>query len=140
MRTAVMLCTLAGAALVLTACKGAEPAASSGGLSITTPTEVVDTAGPAPQPEPATTPPPVAAQWVMPNLVGSNLQAAQDRIQTVTGNPIFITFSHDATGQGRNQVLDSNWKVCSQSVAPGAAFTDTTRIDFGAVKLAEKCR
>ena len=138
MRTAVMLCTLACAALVLAACKGAEPAAS-GGLSITTSTNAVDTAGPAPQPEPATTPPAPAAQWVMPSLVGSNLQAAQDRIQVVTGNPVFITFSHDATGQGRNQVLDSNWKVCSQNVVPGAAFTDTTRIDFGAVKLAEKC-
>jgi hypothetical protein len=75
----------------------------------------------------------------MPNLVGSNLQAAQDRIQAVSGNPLFITLSHDATGHGRNQVLDSNWKVCSQNVAPGAPFTDSTKIDFGAVKLAEKC-
>jgi hypothetical protein len=139
MRTAVMLCALAGAALVLAACNSAEPA-SSGGLPITTPTSAVDAADPAPQAEPEAKPPAAAAQWAMPNLVGSNLQAAQDRIQAVTGNPIFITFSHDATGQGRNQVLDSNWKVCSQNIAPGAAFTDTTRIDFGAVKLAERCR
>jgi hypothetical protein len=75
----------------------------------------------------------------MPNLVGSNLQAAQDKIQALTGNPIFITFSHDASGQGRRQVLDSNWKVCAQNVVPGEPFTATTRIDFGAVKLAENC-
>lgn len=75
----------------------------------------------------------------MPNLVGSGLQAVQDRIQAITGDPIFITFSHDASGRGRSQVLDANWKVCSQNIAAGAAFTANTRIDFGAVKLAEKC-
>ena len=75
----------------------------------------------------------------MPNLVGSNLQAAQDRIQAITGNPVFITFSHDATGQGRHQVLDSDWKVCSQNVVPGASIDSGTRIDFGAVKLTEIC-
>ena len=78
-------------------------------------------------------------QWVMPNLVGSNLQAAQDQIQALTGNPIFITFSHDASGRSRSQVLDSNWNVCAQNVEPGAPFTADTRIDFGAVKLTEKC-
>jgi hypothetical protein len=75
----------------------------------------------------------------MPNLVGSNLQRAQDQIQTLTGNPVFITTSHDATGQHRNQVLDSNWKVCSQNIAAGAPFTGSTKIDFGAAKLSETC-
>ena len=75
----------------------------------------------------------------MPNLVGKNLQAAQDKIQSVTGNPLFITTSHDATGAGRHQVLDSNWKVCSQNVTAGKSITEDSQIDFGAVKNDESC-
>jgi beta-lactam-binding protein with PASTA domain len=80
-----------------------------------------------------------AKQWSMPNLVGSNLQKAQDAMQKLTGNPVFITTSHDATGQRRNQVVDSNWKVCSQSISPGATVTPDSKVDFGAVKEAEPC-
>ena len=75
----------------------------------------------------------------MPNLVGSKLQQAQDAIQKLTGNPAFITLSHDATGQSRNQVIDNNWKVCSQNVAAGATFDKNVKIDFGAVKVSEQC-
>jgi hypothetical protein len=75
----------------------------------------------------------------MPNLVGSNLQDAQDTIQRLTDFGIAVTTSHDATGAGRQQVLDRNWKVCSQSVAPGETITSNTSIDFGAVKLEEDC-
>ena len=42
-------------------------------------------------------------------------------------------------GQGY-QVVDRNWKVCSQSVAPGTTITKGARIDFGTVKLDETCR
>jgi hypothetical protein len=80
-----------------------------------------------------------AQRWTMPNLVGTNLQQAQDRIQTLTGRAIFFTSSHDATGRHRAQINDSNWKICSQSIAAGAPITKRTRIDFGTVKLAEKC-
>lgn len=75
----------------------------------------------------------------MPNLVGVGLQDAQNRIQSLTGNEIFVTESHDASGQGRMQVSDRNWKVCDQNVAPGTRITKDTRIDFGAVKLDERC-
>jgi hypothetical protein len=75
----------------------------------------------------------------MPNLVGRNLQDAQDAIQALTGNAIFFTKSHDATGSGRHQILDRDWKVCSQNVKPGATFTADTGIDLGAVKLSERC-
>src|SRR5688500_12413506 len=68
----------------------------------------------APVPAPAATP----ASWVMPNLVGVNLQDAQDRIQTLTGSAIFFTTSHDASGKGREQVVDRNWKVCDQNIEP----------------------
>jgi hypothetical protein len=77
--------------------------------------------------------------WTMPNLVGTNLQEAQDRIQTLTSNAIFVTTSHDETGAGRQQVLDRNWKVCSQNVKPGQKIIASTQIDFGAVKTTESC-
>ncbi len=76
----------------------------------------------------------------MPNLVGSGLQAAQDAIQQLTGNQIFVTKSHDVTGAGRRQVLDRNWMVCDQSVPAGRMITAGTSIDFGAVKLTERCQ
>ena len=75
----------------------------------------------------------------MPDLVGSNLQQAQDQIQKLTGNPVFLTTSHDVTGKKRNQVVDSNWKVCTQNVAAGSQFTEKSVIDFGAVKNEESC-
>lgn len=78
-------------------------------------------------------------QWAMPDLVGSTVQDAQDRIQSLTGGAVFYTSSHDLTGEDRNQVLDSNWKVCTQNVAPGAPLTTASRVDFGAVKLDENC-
>jgi hypothetical protein len=47
--------------------------------------------------------------FVMPNEVGKVLQDPQDDIQQVSGNPIFITRSVDATGRGRHQILDRDW-------------------------------
>lgn len=52
----------------------------------------------------------------MPDVVGMNLQAAQDRIQTLG---VFYSRSEDATGAGRAQVLDRNWVVAAQSPEPG---------------------
>ncbi|MDQ3762419.1 MAG: PASTA domain-containing protein [Actinomycetota bacterium] len=75
----------------------------------------------------------------MPNLVGSNLQAAQNAIQELTDFAISVTTSSDATGAGRAQVVDRNWKVCSQSVPPGTAIRTGTQIDFGVVKIDERC-
>ena len=139
MRTATVLCTLACLVALVAGCKGVEPADPSG-VTITTPASAGTTSAAGASRTTAAAPPVASpSRWTMPNLVGSNLQAAQDQIQEVAGNPLFITLSHDATGHGRNQVIDSNWKVCSQNVAPGTPFTDTTKIDFGAVKLAEKC-
>jgi hypothetical protein len=45
-----------------------------------------------------------------------NLQDAQDTIQT-TG--VFFSRSRDATGEGRHQIIDSNWQVVAQTPAPG---------------------
>jgi hypothetical protein len=80
-----------------------------------------------------------ATSATMPNLVGWQLQSAQDRIQSLTNFGIAVTTSHDATGAGRHQVWDRNWKVCSQNIPPGTAIDSGTRIDFGAVKIEESC-
>jgi hypothetical protein len=52
----------------------------------------------------------------MPDVVCMNLQDAQDTIQT-TG--VFFSRSRDATGEGRHQIIDSNWQVVAQTPAPG---------------------
>lgn len=52
----------------------------------------------------------------MPDVVGMNLQAAQDHIQTLG---VFFSRSEDATGAGRAQVLDRNWVVVGQTPEPG---------------------
>ena len=52
----------------------------------------------------------------MPDVVCMNLQDAQDTIQDAG---VFFSRSEDATGQGRNQILDRNWQVVSQTPAPG---------------------
>lgn len=57
-----------------------------------------------------------AAMVPMPDVVGMNLQAAQDHIQTLG---VFFSRSEDATGAGRAQVLDSNWVVVAQTPEPG---------------------
>ena len=133
---------LVTAALGLVAC-AQSPALSGPGPAAPTaaaPTLSAPTAlNPNAAPDPSA---PAAAQrtsWRMPNLVGRGLQNAQDAIQALTGDPLFVTRSHDATGAGRRQILDRDWKVCDQNIPPGATFTADTRIDFGAVKLSEHC-
>jgi hypothetical protein len=77
--------------------------------------------------------------FTMPNEVGQGLQVAQDDIQRVSGNPLYFTSSSDALGYGRHQILDSDWKVCSQNVSPGSFVGPSTNINFAVVKLAESC-
>jgi hypothetical protein len=75
----------------------------------------------------------------MPHEVGKGLQAAQDDIQRVSGNPVYFSFSTDASGAGRLQVIDSNWKVCGQVPAAGTKVTADVTISFASVKLTEDC-
>jgi hypothetical protein len=121
-RTFACICVGSLVAAVLAGCEGA----SSSSRSTTTPT-------PSPKSDESST------SWTMPDLRGSVLQNAQDVIQRLTDRRILVTTSHDATGRGRQQVVDSNWKVCSQNIAPGQTITADTRIDFGAVQLDERC-
>jgi hypothetical protein len=75
----------------------------------------------------------------MPNEVGNNLQAAQDDIQAVSGNPFYYSSSKDATGQSRFQILDAGWQVCSQKPAPGAIVQQGADVIFSVVRVTETC-
>ncbi|MEV8557833.1 PASTA domain-containing protein [Streptomyces sp. NPDC051917] len=72
----------------------------------------------------------------VPNFVGMGLQSAQDAAQAAG---FYSLTSHDSLGRARMQILDRDWKVCSQSVKAGTVAATTTKLDFGAVKLAESC-
>ena len=77
--------------------------------------------------------------WTMPNLVGKDLQGAQDAIQSLTHDAVWLSTSTDLTGKGRAQIVDRNWTVCSSTPPAGAMFTATTNIDFGVVRDTETC-
>jgi len=72
----------------------------------------------------------------MPNLVGENLQLAQDKLQALGS---YLMDQQDAAGLGRIQVLDTNWRVCTQKPAPGAKVPMDTMVVLAAVKLSEQC-
>jgi beta-lactam-binding protein with PASTA domain len=76
--------------------------------------------------------------WAMPDLVGQNLQDAQDQIQHLTGDAVRTT-SHDATPADREQDVDRDWKVCNQSAKRGDQISEVEAIDFTVVKTNEKC-
>lgn len=72
----------------------------------------------------------------VPNFVGMGLQSAQDAAQAAG---FYNLDSHDSLGRARMQILDRDWKVCSQTPAAGKAVPADTQLDFGAVKLDETC-
>ncbi len=153
-RSLILSASLVAATLALTACssEASNPPATltPPAATVTATQTVTDTATPRATPTSSETPAAVTAasttptapsadSFVMPNEVGQGLQAAQDDIQRVSGNPLFFTDSTDASGAGRLQILDRDWKVCSQNVAPGARVNQDSDISFAAVKLGEAC-
>jgi len=80
--------------------------------------------------------PQTAETFVMPALVGANLQGAQDALQALGS---FLLTQNDATGQGRFQVLDRGWKVCAQIPAAGLTVSFARMVDLRVVKLDESC-
>ena len=93
-------------------------------------------AGPAPVSTTAA-PSEAAVDFTMPDVVGMDLQSAQDLVQTFG---VFYSVSHDLLGS-RNQLIDSNWMVCDQNIPPGQHVTGDAegQIDFGVVKREESC-
>lgn len=78
----------------------------------------------------------VAESFVMPSVVGMVLQDAQDLLQSMGS---YLMDQVDATGYGRMQLLDSNWKVCSQNPSAGATVSIAQIVTLSAVKLSESC-
>ena len=78
----------------------------------------------------------VADTFVMPALVGANLQEAQDVLQA---RGSFLLTQTDGTGQERFQMLDYNWKVCAQDPPAGTVTSIVTLVELVAVKLTESC-
>lgn len=72
----------------------------------------------------------------VPDFVGMGLQAAQDDAQA---KGFYDLDSHDASGQGRQQLWDRNWTVCDQTPAAGSTAPAGVKIDMGAVKTDETC-
>lgn len=76
------------------------------------------------EPEPAA--PAAAAKVTVPNGVGMNYQAAQDKWRAAG---LYVMPATDATGANRVMILDANWVVLGQSPKAGtkvAAGSDVT--------------
>ncbi|MEV8595219.1 PASTA domain-containing protein [Streptomyces sp. NPDC052012] len=135
----------AAALLTLTACEGTEDTGSS--KPDTSSQEANDQAKtdiePSPEAETAEsdtagdtdTDTGAAETAELPDLVGMDLQAAQDEAQ---GAGFYFLDDQDASGQNRLQVLDRNWVVCSQEPEAGTHPTDT-KVTLFAVKDTESC-
>jgi len=76
------------------------------------------------------------AYFVVPNLVGSNLQTAQDKLQAKHS---YLLIQIDATGANRHTIRDRDWQVCSQKPAAGTRMAVVKIVTLRAVKLTERC-
>jgi hypothetical protein len=83
--------------------------------------------------QPTATPP---ETFIMPKVVGLNLQLAQDLLQSKGS---YLIDQVDFKGLNRFQVLDSNWKVCTQSPSAGKKIPISTVVALASVKLTERC-
>lgn len=77
--------------------------------------------------------PPAKTGSTMPNFVGKGLAAARSSLPGSAS----IT-STDASGDDRMIILESNWKICSQTPKAGAAYSGQP-VTFTAVKTDETC-
>ncbi len=136
----------ASVAFVTTACSSADPAPAKTVV-------IVETQAPAPEPTTTEAPTPAkhtpkpkastkkksdAAEetFTMPKVTGMILQDAQDELQSLDS---YLMDQEDAMGWGRMQLLDSNWKVCTQKPAAGKKVTVSTVVKLASVKLSEDC-
>ena len=109
--------------------------------ALPTPAAPNPTSGPALQTAKSNTTPAAPASvapevFVMPRFSGQNLQLAQDTLQSLGS---YLMDQQDAAGLGRLQVIDSNWKVCSQDPKAGEKVPVDTMVILRSVKLDEKC-
>ncbi|WP_204052177.1 PASTA domain-containing protein [Microbispora siamensis] len=78
--------------------------------------------------------PPAAGKAVLPDVVGMNLQAAQDTMQAAG---FYVLDDQDDTGQHRLQVFDRNWVVTRQEPAAGTKVPTDTLVVLWAKKYGE---
>jgi len=76
------------------------------------------------------------ARFTMPEVVGMNLQDAQDLLQS---RGSYLLDQADATSQDRFQLLDAQWQVCHQLPAAGSHVLKTRIVRLDVVKLDENC-
>ncbi|WP_326792086.1 hypothetical protein OHA79_10470 [Streptomyces sp. NBC_00841] len=76
---------------------------------------------------------PAPAGDTMPNFAGKSVKAARGALDS--GTSITVT---DAGADDRMVLLESNWKVCTQSPSPGVALKGQP-VEFTAVKYEESC-
>ena len=136
----IVLGVLVAVGLVGCKAEDTEPAAASTPPAVTTSAAAPPTTEAAVQPvapPPTTEVAPVPVNFTMPNFVGTDLQTAQNLVQS---NGVFLSLSHDLLGS-RNQLVDSNWMVCDQNVPAGQQVSGDVegKIDFGVVKREEAC-
>lgn len=74
--------------------------------------------------------------FVMPDLIGMNLQDAQDQLQ---GLGSYVLDQEDALGYDRTQILDSDWTVCRQSPDPGTTAPLDVTVTLWSAKIGESC-
>ncbi|MFI6812757.1 PASTA domain-containing protein [Nonomuraea sp. NPDC050328] len=100
--------------------------------------EVVVTVTKTARPRKTPTPKPSAAaeapQVVMPNVVGMNLQEAQDFLQE---KGFFLIRDRDATGKSRFQMWDRNWVVTRQAPAAGRRSSTAEWVTLWAKKISD---
>ncbi|MCW8382640.1 PASTA domain-containing protein [Streptomyces justiciae] len=139
MRTHTVAAALVAAALfTLAACEGSDGTGSSSSHSSVQGTD--DSAEDRAAQDAAPSAPAVedeadAETATLPDLVGQDLQAAQDEAQAAG---FYVLDDQDASGQGRLQIYDHNWTVCSQEPQAGTHATDTL-VTLYAVKDDESC-
>jgi beta-lactam-binding protein with PASTA domain len=75
------------------------------------------------------------ASTTVPDVVGMDHQAAQDRMQAAG---LYNLRERDATGRGRLLVWDRNWVVVRQSPPPGTHATENTTVTLSSVKDGEQ--
>ena len=85
---------------------------------------------------PAIVTPSDPATPVMPSVVGMVLQDAQDVLQSQGS---YLMDQADASGEGRLQFFDSNWRVCSQQPSAGSPLSSMDIVTLSSVKLDESC-
>jgi beta-lactam-binding protein with PASTA domain len=79
-------------------------------------------------------PPAMSAYKKLPNVVGMNHQAAQNRLQSAG---FYNLRERDCTGRGRLLLFDRNWKVKRMSPKAGARVSTKRAITLCSVKYTD---